>query len=217
MKTKEDSMSIGEATSIDDDRIGSVDDPQDRPQPEPPDEPSPQDAGVLEALRRGDRTEALRLCARSHAATVGRLCMALTGSQTESDDLTQETFIAAHDGLDGYRAEGSVRAWLLGIARRKCARQLERRGKRDAKLHLVPRGEEPPDTEELVTRRRRAAFARDAMAEVRPSEREALLLRYLNDLSYRELADACGIEEAAARKRVSRAIAKLRTVLASKE
>ncbi len=217
MKTKESGMTTGEATSIDDDRVGSADDTPTRAHPEPVEGATQQDAEVLSAIQHGDRAEALRLCARAHAATVGRLCMALTGSQAESDDLTQETFLAAHDALDGYRAEGSIRAWLLGIARRKCARQLERRGKRDAKLQLVPAGERPLDAEELVVRQRRASIAREALVEVRPSEREALLLRYLSDLSYREVADACGIEEAAARKRVSRALAKLRTVLASKE
>jgi len=217
MKTKEVGMTSGEATSIDDDPVGSADEAREQPHPEPVDGGRAPDTEVLAAIQRGDRAEALRLCARAHAATVGRLCMALTGSQAESDDLTQETLLAAHDTLDRYRAEGSVRAWLLGIARRKCARHLERRGKHNAKFHLVPTAEQPLDAEELLARQRRAAFARTALAEVRPSEREALLLRYLSDLSYREVADACSIEEATARKRVSRAIARLRTVLASKE
>ena len=217
MKTKEDGMTTGEATSIDDDRGGPADATGERSHPEPVDGTTAQDSEVLAAIQRGDRTEAVRLCARAHAATIGRLCMALTGSQAESDDLTQETFLAAHDALDRYRAEGSVRAWLLGIARRKCARQFERRGTREAKLYLVPAAEGSPDAEELVALQRRAAVAREALAEVRPSEREALVLRYLSDLSYREVADACGIEEAAARKRVSRAIARLRMALANKE
>lgn len=217
MKTEEDGMTTGEATSIDDDRGDSANDTQRRSLPEPVDCITAEDADILLAIHRGNRPEALRLCARGHAAAVGRLCMALTGSQAESDDVTQETFLAAHDAFDGYRADGSVRAWLLGIARRKCARLLERSGKRESKLRLISKDEQQPDAEALLARQRQAESARDALSEVRPSEREALLLRYVGDLSYREVAEACGIEEAAARKRVSRAIARLRMVLATKE
>ena len=48
---------------------------------------------------------------------------------------------------------------------------------------------------------------------MRPSDRDALLLRFGADLSFKEVAAACGIDETAARKRVSRALARLRSVL----
>ena len=79
------------------------------------------------ALRRRDHDAALALCARLHGAAIGRLCMALVGSQADAEDLTQETLIAARDAFDSWRSEGSIRAWLFGIARRKCARHLESR------------------------------------------------------------------------------------------
>ena len=53
--------------------------------------------------------------------------MAFTGSQAESEELVQETLLAAYDGFPQYRAEGSVRAWLFGIARRICGRHAEMR------------------------------------------------------------------------------------------
>jgi RNA polymerase sigma-70 factor (ECF subfamily) len=66
---------------------------------------------------------------------------------------------------------------------------------------------------ELADRRRRARSLRDALAELKPSEREILLLRYQAELSFREVAEACGLDEPAARKRASRALARLRTLL----
>ena len=51
------------------------------------------------------------------------------------------------------------------------------------------------------------------LEQVRPSDRDALLLRFGADLSFKEVAAACGIDESAARKRVSRALARLRSVL----
>jgi RNA polymerase sigma-70 factor (ECF subfamily) len=165
------------------------------------------DRDVVEALGAGDKQRALLLCARRHGHSIGRLCMALLGSQSEADDALQDTLLSAHAAFDGFRGEGSVRAWLFGIARRRCARTLERRGS------VLPEESEEdgaPGAEELLTLRRRAEAARALLAEVRPSEREALLLRYVGELSFKEVGEACGIDEAAARKRVSRAIARLR-------
>jgi RNA polymerase sigma-70 factor (ECF subfamily) len=58
-----------------------------------------------------------------------------------------------------------------------------------------------------------AARARRLLGEIRPTEREALVLRFAADLSFREVGDACGIDEAAARKRVSRGLSRLRSLL----
>lgn len=167
----------------------------------------PGDASALSALKAGDRRRALTLCMREHGAAVGRLCMALLGSQAEADDAVQDTFVAAHAGFDGFRGEGSLRSWLFGIARRRCARALDRRG--TGSVEEAEAGHAPA-ADELLEARRRAETVRALLAEVRPSEREALLLRYVGELSYREVAEACGIDEAAARKRVSRALSRLR-------
>jgi RNA polymerase sigma-70 factor, ECF subfamily len=165
------------------------------------------DASALSALEAGDKRRALSLCMREHGSAVGRLCMALLGSQAEADDAVQDTFVAAHAAFGGFRGDGSLRAWLFGIARRRCARALERRG---AKRPPESEPGHAPAADELLEARRRAESARALLAEVRPSEREALLLRYVGELSFREVAEACGIDEPAARKRVSRALARLR-------
>lgn len=172
---------------------------------------SPEDADIAAAIKRGDHRGALALCARHHGAAVGRLCMAMVGSQAEAEDLAQETLLAAHDGFDGWRGDGSVRAWLCAIARRKCARHLERSRRQQNRLRLVHDAARA-GTEERVLLKQRAERARAALSHIRPSEREALLLRYVAELSFRDLASACGIEETAARKRVSRAIARLREI-----
>ena len=179
---------------------------------EPGDETS---ASIEAALQRQEHGAALTLCARQHGAAIGRLCMALVGSQADAEDLTQETLLAAHDAFDSWRGEGSIRSWLFGIARRKCARHLENRTAGRAKLELL-RDEPPaPDPADTASERQLAERARKALAEIRPSEREALILRYAGGLSFREVAAACGIDEAAARKRVSRAHARLRAELDS--
>lgn len=173
-----------------------------------------------EAIARGNHREALALSARLHGQAIGRLCMALTGSQAEADELVQETLLLAYDSFASYRGDGPLRAWLLTIARRVCARHLETCS-RQARLRLVhsmteiaiTRHAEAP--EDLALAREDAARARRALEALKPSERDAILLRYEAGLNYRDVAAACGIDEANARKRVSRALARLRCVMAN--
>ncbi|MEZ4224342.1 MAG: RNA polymerase sigma factor [Polyangiaceae bacterium] len=178
---------------------------------------SAEDRAILDAIGDGRHREALALCVRHHGTAIGRLCMALTGSASEADDLTQETLLDAHAGFAGFRADGSLRAWLFTIARRKCARHIERTSRQRSRLRLVVDASRADTTEDLVVRRQRAERARAMLEQIRPSEREAIWLRYGGELSFREVGDACGIDEAAARKRVSRALCRLRDAVGSKE
>jgi RNA polymerase sigma-70 factor, ECF subfamily len=174
------------------------------------------EAHVIEQLlAAGEHREALSRCAHAYAVSLGRLCMAFTGSQADSEELVQETLLAAYDAFPQYRSEGSVRAFLYGIARRICGRYMETTARQKARLRLVhdTSAGRATDAGELTLEKERASRARAALQKLKPSEREALVLRYDADLSFKELGIACGIDEAAARKRVSRAIARLRAEL----
>jgi RNA polymerase sigma-70 factor (ECF subfamily) len=87
------------------------------------------------------------------------------------------------------------------------------RTRREARLRLVHDTGRGRDAGELAIERERAERARDALAKLKPSEREAVVLRYEAELSFRALGAACGVDEAAARKRVSRALSRLRADL----
>jgi RNA polymerase sigma-70 factor, ECF subfamily len=171
------------------------------------------EADIERLIAAGDHSKAAAACARAYGVPLGRLCMAFTGSQAESEELVQETLLAAYDGFPQFRGDGSVRAWLFGIARRICGRHVEIRSRRENRLRLVHDTGRGADASELAIERERAVRARSAVARLKPSEREAVVLRYESDLSFRELAVACGVDEAAARKRVSRALARLRADL----
>lgn len=173
--------------------------------------PVPLEAGpdpIAVLLQEGRHREALAACARAHGAVLGRLCMALLGSQADADEATQETLLRAHRAMATYRGEGSIKAWLCGIARHVCAHALETRRRGRQLLEVVP----APDAvgPDELARRHQARLLRDALSRLRPTEREALVLRYVADLGHREIAAACNIDEAAARKRISRALARLR-------
>ncbi|HEY4120694.1 MAG TPA: sigma-70 family RNA polymerase sigma factor [Byssovorax sp.] len=168
---------------------------------------------IEELILAGAHREAAARCAVAYAAPLGRLCMAFTGSQAEAEELAQETLIAAFDGFGSFRGEGSVKAWIFGIARRMCGRHTEMRARREARLRLVHDTGRSRDASELALERERAERARAALAKLKPSEREAVVMRFEAELSFREVAIACGIDEAAARKRVSRALSRMRADL----
>jgi RNA polymerase sigma-70 factor (ECF subfamily) len=91
---------------------------------------------------------------------------------------------------------------------------LEKARRQSAHLRLVPPGPTPRPADELLVADERARRARAALEQLRPSERDALLLRYAGELSFEEVAELCGIDEPAARKRVSRALLRLRAIAA---
>jgi RNA polymerase sigma-70 factor (ECF subfamily) len=169
---------------------------------------------IVEMIHAGQHREAVAACARTHHAILGRLCMALLGAQADADEAVQETLLRAHRAMGTYRAEGSVKAWLCGIARHVCAHTLETRRKGRELLEVVPTEGEARDAFEV---RRKARVLRDALDKLKPSEREAIVLRYVADLSHREIAVTCGLDEAAARKRISRALERMRSVMPSEE
>lgn len=187
------------------------------PSSEPPAVVQPEDVDIASALERGETRRALALCVERHGASVGRLCMAMLGSQADADEATRETLLSAHRSFGEHRGAGSVRAWLLGIARNQCLQQLESSRRRGAKKSaLAPNGSvTEPGADERLGAKHRAERARALLDNMRPSDRDALLLRFLADLSFEEVAAASGIDEATARRRVSLALGHLLETLRS--
>jgi RNA polymerase sigma-70 factor, ECF subfamily len=188
------------------------------PRPDPARPSDGADAAIADALSRGETRLALELCIARHGLSIGRLCMAMLGSQREADELTQQTLLVAHQRFAEFIGEGSLHAWLLGIARHECLRHLEKSRRRASPGSPAPNpvGDVSAEGESHDERcERRAARARALLERVRPSDREAILLRFGVDLSFEDVALAAGIDEPTARRRASRALLRLRSALGS--
>lgn len=139
----------------------------------------------------------------AHRDVVYRYLRAAVGA--EADDCFQETFLAALRAYPRLRSAENLRGWLLTIARRKALDEHRRRGRRPVPSARLPEGavEAPTDAEEDLWR---------AVRTLPPKQRDAVLYRFVADLSHRDIAAALGCSEDAARRSVHEGLKKLREV-----
>jgi len=121
-------------------------------------------------------------------------------NQSDAADLAQETFLRALRGTERFRGDSSVRTWLFGIAR-NVFRESVRRQQRNRTVSLSPATEEAALNETSTP----MVEIEMVLASLTTDEREALVLRFVFDLSGEDTATALGISHAAARQRISRA------------
>ncbi|MFZ5808120.1 MAG: RNA polymerase sigma factor [Chloroflexota bacterium] len=152
---------------------------------------------------------------RLYLPQVYRYHLARSGDQSTAQDLTAQTFIAALEGLPGFRGQGSFIAWLMGIARRKLALHY-----RSLRRHLpleqadsLPDPADPPDVR--VDSRLNLRQLSDALQRLSPDRAEAIRLCVIAELSSAEAALVLGKSQAAVKMLVLRGLRDLRNLCAS--
>lgn len=138
-----------------------------------------------------------------HRDAVARFLVASVGPH-EADDCLQETLIAALRAYPRLRAGSNVRAWMLAIARNKALDSHRARTRRPVPVgapesDAAAESGDEPDAELWA-----------AVRALPPKQRAAVVLRYVNDLSHREIAAVLDCSEPAARRSLHEGLAKLR-------
>lgn len=126
---------------------------------------------------------------------------------SEANDAVAEIFLVAWRKIDSLPAPAEQRMWLYGVARnvvRNAARSSRRRLRLIAKAETL-RSNPGPGPDDQVVRRAEDRIVLQAMATLKPDDREILRLRCWEDLSRTELAAVFGISAAAADMRLNRA------------
>jgi RNA polymerase sigma factor (sigma-70 family) len=125
-----------------------------------------------------------------HRTVVYRYLLATVGPHA-ADDCFQETFLSALRAYPRLSHADNLRSWVLTIATRK-AMDHHRKTRRTVAMAEVPEtvAPEAPDAQPEVW---------EAVAELPPTQRAAVVQRYVLDLSYAEVAEALGSSEEAAR------------------
>ncbi|MEM7166591.1 MAG: sigma-70 family RNA polymerase sigma factor [Planctomycetota bacterium] len=170
------------------------------------------DAELVEHALRGDRS-ALEELVHRHIGTVRATALAVLGPHPDLDDVTQEAMLGAIERLHTLRARDRVGAWLRGITRNLCRDRLRHRG-RALSLDESSAAAAAPVAENAATHESPLLAA---VAELPEKLREALLLFYVENATYAEIAEQLNISAAAVNRRLTRARQLLRERLARKE
>lgn len=150
-----------------------------------------------------------------HFTRVYRYHLARTGNTADAQDLTTLTFLAAMEGIAGYRGSGRFSAWLMGIARNQMA-QLFRSRSRERPLEQAERLSDPAALPEVIAGRRiQFAQVSQALQELKPERAEAITLCLFANLTASEAGQAMGKSEAAVKMLLMRGLGELREKLSA--
>jgi RNA polymerase sigma-70 factor, ECF subfamily len=157
---------------------------------------------------------------RRHAGTLLGYLTRRIGDAEVAADLTAETFAAALEGLPRFKPGlGPGSAWLYGIARHKLARTLERgrvedEARRKLKLPRIVVDDEAIERIEAFAASESTGRLINELLERLPDEQQhAVTARVVHEREYAEIAHTHATSETVIRKRVSRALARLRSGL----
>ena len=138
--------------------------------------------------------------------------MRILGNREDAEEAIQDTFLRAFRALESYEDRERFSAWLTRILVNQCRSLLARTRRREAVFLDVDPGELAiasgvgaedglwPDLEHVL-------------AALPAEQREALVLKYADDLTYEEMSRITGAGESALKMRVQRAFARLRALL----
>ena len=179
----------------------------------------------------GDDTAWEALVRREQRRVYG-LCYRFTGSPVDAEDLTQDVFLKVYRNLASFDpSRASFGVWLTALTRNLLVDHYRRsRLERASESLDEPAGEESegqtraerlPDPgagqEQHVAGLELRARVQAALARVTPELREAVILRDLQDLDYREIADVLGVPQGTVKSRISRGRAELARLLGGTE
>lgn len=196
-------------------------------EPRSPQQSEDPDADALAAFRAGD-AGAFDLLVNRHDRRIHRLAHRILGDTDAALDAAQETFVRAWRALGAFHGASRFSTWLTRIAINTCRNELRRRRttKHARLLSLDERlaGTEVPRSETLPApgpgaheasrgHEVKEAF-QAAMGELEAEEREVLVLREVEDLSYEDIAAILDVALGTVRSRLHRARESLRRRMA---
>lgn len=174
--------------------------------------------------------------ARSQHRRIYGICYRFTGSQTDAEDLTQEAFLKMYRNLGSFDpAKGGFTTWLTTLTRNLLVDNYRRsRMDRASESLDEPLGEDDGPAGAGAARIDRLADSRPgqdhhvagqelrvqiqrALAQVSPELREAVILRDLEDMDYKEIAEVMGVPQGTVKSRISRGRSELARLLKGME
>ena len=179
------------------------------------------DYSLISRCLSGDET-AWEELVRLHSRQVYGLCFRFTGSGSEAQDLTQEVYLRVFRTLRTFRAaEGSFGTWLTRVTRNLLIdhyRRTRQERATDSIEDQLPMMEESGPTasmrpDRMVAGREASEILQATLQRLSPDLREAVILRDLQEMEYREIAQALEIPEGTVKSRINRGRVELARLL----
>ena len=143
---------------------------------------------------------------REHYPYIHRLALSILDDLHEAEDVAQETFIAAHRSLAGFRSESHPKTWLSAIAMNASRGRLRKRKVRQVltntmqALHLLKTP--PASPEQAAIQGESDRFIWDAVDELDEKHRLPVILRYVHSLTVPEIAQILHLSQGTVHSRL---------------
>lgn len=178
------------------------------------------DSNLVERCLAGDQG-AWEDMVKTHTRRVYAICLRFTGKDNEAQDLTQEVFLRVFRTVGSFRSgEGSFTVWLTRVTRNLLIdnyrrNKLERATDsiEDQLQVLEEKTALHSRTDGLLAGREASELLQGALQKLSPELREAVILRDLEELEYREIAKTLNVPEGTVKSRLNRGRAELARVL----
>jgi RNA polymerase sigma-70 factor (ECF subfamily) len=143
------------------------------------------------------------------------------GDYDDALDLTQETFICAYRSIGRFRQESSISTWLYRIAINLCKKNYNKRKRQDSVFtdslddpetgrQIAYFASEDESAAEMLEANEEQSMVRREISALPEKHRSVIILKYLQELSYEEMADVLGCSIGTVKSRLSRAKDKLK-------
>ena len=181
---------------------------------------APQQETAAKGISSGDHNARFRSVVLPHLDDAYRLALWLTGSRTDSEEVVQDACLRALRGIGNF-SQGNARAWVLTIVRhtayswlrknRPAAVVLVEDVEAIERTHSIELDTDTPET--ALIAKEGATLLATAIATLSPPLRETLLLREVQELSYREIAEVTEVSIGTVMSRLARARSRIISIV----
>ena len=169
---------------------------------------------IIARARRGD-AGAFEQLVETYREQVYRIALRMCSNAADADEAAQEAFLAAWKGLPNFRGDSQFSTWLYQLTTH-AAIDLMRREKRQIAaddITEVSAADPAPSPQQQAEQSEQREIVRDAILQLAPEQREVVVLRFMEELSYEEIGAVLKLPSGTVKSRLNRAKAQLKEIL----
>jgi RNA polymerase sigma-70 factor (ECF subfamily) len=164
------------------------------------------DENIASQLASGRRTEAFEALLAAYQDKVFRLCYSMLGNRAQAEDAAQESFLRIWKSMERYRGDSALGTWVFSITRNVCLTAISKRAaRRSAPIEEAERATpHAPERERDMLR---------LVAQLPENYRRVIMLFYMEERSYEEVARMLDLPEGTVKTHLHRARLQLATIV----